>query len=1311
MKSLFTTAIVFLLLGIPALPQGDSVTSLIFTEYSGNNPVTMYFELTNMGNSALDLSNFRASFVPEWSEWVDWSTNPPVVNSNEPARWGSRLKGILEPGESVLVNNVFDSPGGDDPDSNDPRRWSWNKTEFTSHKHHFPVHYPEPSDYEFWYKPELEMWGKDSVSVYEWLGWAWNGKSSTVLYYIYPDGDSVIVDGVNFEKAAGSNQLAGVTDVAGVTDATVDHILVRKATITNGNWDWSQARGVDLADSEWIPIPAYNVGSPGGRRARPYTTVGTHGDYSIDLKSETITIDDVNNTLTVPWGILKHDSILNEFTIGPGMAWIYTEDELEFADSAYATVQDGDILRFMACGNDYEVKDYTIQVAPPADNMALVFPKRRMRFEAMLEEDFDGQKWGGEPYYVTEGAPMDSIGNVPFATRIDTLYKYLEKAPEASWEIAFVDTLERVDVKDGDKLVITAKDGTTKKEYYIIVLDYEKSDNALLGAITWPDKPVFMENWNGDTIPNFSPTSAAYQITVPYNTIRVPALTALRQDYNARISVNRATNLNGSLEERTTTFVVTAEDGITEQQYTVTFSIDQPPENSQPYVAKPFISEIVAGKRDYYEFANVGGVPLDLSRYLFVHSSEGNNPADAIRRIGASTSVGDFTRRYGKGYVPGYKFSDDTVTWQANPAKLYYDAAVDPVIDPGDVFLLGNPHASSSSVRPWAAGLCDVVTSYGKRWTTVLDTNFNTWGVTNLDDQVQMHMHWKVLYLFHIDNDSILDGTKPVNADPADYTLVDMVGDAAAADWTLTWYGDHQKLAWENTLTFRRQPWIYEGNTQADSISNRTEWISNSVNDEGWNTDRVLSFIGSHSFDPVTFHISTITSSVYEVSVGYVSPQTLKGEMSGTTVEDLFGKISSITGQTISIIGKDSSDLIANDDTLMVVSANGENTTKYAIIDSPLDDNAVITLVNDPSGLSIEIDGDSGLIKGVEYGALLRQYIDSLSFPELATSAIIDENGSPIPMQRLNYDTVMVNTLIDNNVYIEVVAQNGTTRILYKFEPSSGSSDAFVISSIYDVDQENLFITNIAAGTGTALFWDNIDVVKGATATLIDKAGFERLEGTMSYDDKLEVVSEDSTVTTVYYLDFLGEMNADGNAAPEVVLAFTDSTLTGALEIDVAATVNDDGLLFGTLAYKWEVIEGVAANVTIADDAALITTVTFSELGTYKLQFSATDGQKTTERVVTIHVEEESTIGIDPSFAQSLKLYPNPAGETLTIELVNFAGMESTLAIYDLTGRPVYMRKLRDPKTVMDLDLKTGMYIVRVTCNTKAFTQQLKIVR
>jgi hypothetical protein len=44
-------------------------------------------------------------------------------------------------------------------------------------------------------------------------------------------------------------------DVAGVTEATKNHTLIRKSTVTMGNIDWAASAGTDEATSEWVVMP------------------------------------------------------------------------------------------------------------------------------------------------------------------------------------------------------------------------------------------------------------------------------------------------------------------------------------------------------------------------------------------------------------------------------------------------------------------------------------------------------------------------------------------------------------------------------------------------------------------------------------------------------------------------------------------------------------------------------------------------------------------------------------------------------------------------------------------------------------------------------------------------------------------------------------------------------------------------------------------------------------------------------------------------------------------------------------------------
>lgn len=79
---------------------------------------------------------------------------------------------------------------------------------------------------------------------------------STITYFNGDDavglaqnftGNWILIDAVGIEGADPGDGW----DVAGITNATLNHTLVRKATVTTGNTDWITAAGTGTTDSEW----------------------------------------------------------------------------------------------------------------------------------------------------------------------------------------------------------------------------------------------------------------------------------------------------------------------------------------------------------------------------------------------------------------------------------------------------------------------------------------------------------------------------------------------------------------------------------------------------------------------------------------------------------------------------------------------------------------------------------------------------------------------------------------------------------------------------------------------------------------------------------------------------------------------------------------------------------------------------------------------------------------------------------------------------------------------------------------------------
>lgn len=84
------------------------------------------------------------------------------------------------------------------------------------------------------------------------------------------------------------------------------------------------------------------------------------------------------------------------------------------------------------------------------------------------------------------------------------------------------------------------------------------SDDATLSALTY----------NGTSVPNFSSDVLSYEVELPAGTTTVPTVVATKNESHATVNVTAATSLPG-----TTTINVTAQDGTTTKQYTITFTL------------------------------------------------------------------------------------------------------------------------------------------------------------------------------------------------------------------------------------------------------------------------------------------------------------------------------------------------------------------------------------------------------------------------------------------------------------------------------------------------------------------------------------------------------------------------------------------------------------------------------------------------------------------------------------------------------------------------------------------------------------------
>jgi len=1203
--------------------QTKPYKNLIITEARFNATPFNYVEFTNMGNETIDLSEFEFGSINAWE--YPWTSGSYIMLP----------KKTLAPGKSFVIATAYDFQ---------PENWGKD-----------PIH-----NYERVTKPEMYKLADIMLHVQEQNsnendsitpGWGimddWAGYYCWFLrhHYINTDGkkDSMVIDQVGgvFGSADGTVTEGLAQDVAGVKDATSNATLIRKFSVKTGITDFSshdanaeaaklafeKGRGLDFADSEWIPVP--DLSWPGGNvwleawRA-VFWTVGNHLDAKLDAntlvsKTGKVKVDLAQATITVPWGVRNDDSLMYQFERRPGLAWKYDYAPTT-EDSAYVSARTGDKFTLYVCGNEVTIKEFTIIVQDPSPSDNIVIPKFGFDYTRMAAttEVYSGIR-------VTDGViGMDTISNIDFETRVDTLFKYLEKAPKASWKIISNDGFERPELKPGDKLRVTSENGKVK-DYFLKLEKFLPSADNFLASITWPDMPAYFKGdiagsygWKGDTIPGFAPTKNNYIVRIPLEFQGIPALVFTKQQTNSKVVVKRASTLEGTPAERTVTFTVTAENDFTVNIYTVRFEKEKYPENIQPWKGEPFFSQFVfmsIWDNSGLEICNPGTEPLDLSNYMII-GNYGDNPADIFN---SGTGVNQWAQAYSR-YVPGKKWQDQA-DWKVQPAILVPDLATNAIVYPGDVFVI----ADIRNTQYNETGDNEYRNEFD------IDFSRNPWG-RSVDANNCIH-NWSANgpYMWKILNDSVKNGLKPAT-DLNDFELIEVL-----------------KTAQQPNQSSFRKPYIYKpnpvvggsnGTTPENSEWTFKDWDYYTKLNYGWpdQINRVFDGIGSHIMDEVTIYKSTVTSVVYKISPGYTKKETIKGLTTGTIVAGFYNNILKANPlQTLKVKSASTglvipdANAISKGDTLIVLSADSVNTSKY-ILDvtaTGLSANALLTSTK----YTINATGTTGTVAGFPQRTPLKTVFAGVTVPAGATITITDAKDAYMSLSKLNYDTAYVNVIATDNIYFEVIAENGTTKIRYQLKPTSNPSDAYVTSDVYSVDQFAVLIQFIPAGTSAHSMLSNVTPAPGATMVIFDKAGFVRTIGDVYRDDKLIVTSADGKTTKAYYFSML-----NFNVNTYLAYVISDDYQIDQVKRTIVGPKSSTTLgefyakLYPSFGATLKVLNKNGVESKLAD-------LSLDD----KLLVTAADGKTTVVYNITVDIT-----GLAP-LAESIKMYPNPTTDQVII--------------------------------------------------------------
>lgn len=1276
---------------VSVLRAQEPYRGLVITEASMTSYI-VYFEITNMGDSAVDLREIKfgqawpQSITAVYDPWKDpWSASDRYFYLPE------SVAKVLQPGESFTVTlardfglNMYNARiagyGGNNRQANhDIYQYA-----------DFLIHYAEKNADELLKYPQI----KDSVlrdSIYTYnaqhtLSYLNLPQCGLYIEHHFSKGDSAAIDQVgNMLDNNGKNSSA-LYDVAGVYNAGTTALLVRKPVIKQGNLDFANARGVGLDDSEWMAL-AYPNGLDNWRDI--WWTIGNHGNYMLDAKtlesnSDAIKVDFAGKTITVPWGTTRLDEIMRNMKKKPGIAWIYHLNE-SFEDSLLRTAQTGDKLSIYVFGSTLYTETFNIIVKEPTSDANMVVPIDHV--------DPENQLTGGPisenvqhgilnwPRVTNHKNGKDTITGsgygLPNALRTDSLLKYLEKPANAKWEFVFVDGNKRADLKNGDKLKVIAQNGGVK-EYFIEVQSYNPNHNANLSSITWPDIPEIyrgLYGWKGDTIPNFNPYGYNYKVTVPIDVEGIPALVAKTENLNASIVVNRATTFSGTTADRTITFTVTAEDDSVINTYTIELVKEKDPTNIQPYFADPFISEAMLGVIEIY---NPGNQPLDLSNYMISSARFGGTVPGAIT---SAMAPSDWNGRYRK-YVPGYKWLPQ-LEWVITPGILQSDINVYPIVLPGEVFTLGY-----ISGDPFLMDILDVQFNNS---TTIPEIK-NPWNevVTGINAVPWAPVH--NTFLFKILNDSIKLGLKPAN-NPNDFELIDILGNGdGSRDWKVA-----GGLPWDRLI---RKPNVYKGNPILGASFGKTpensEWIPQRYGYKYGNT-------GSHFMNEITIYMSTVNSKAYKVSPGYSWNESIMGIVTDTKVSDFMANLyKADKGQTLKVKSRaNGSELAMNallslNDTLIVLSADSINTTKYIlnVDETGLSSNAVltskrytITIDKEPKSASnANTEAGIGKVTGFDYGTTLRTILANITVPPGAMLTVVDKNGAYVPLKQLNFDTAYVYITVNNSIYLDVVAENGVTKIIYQLVPQVSENDAFVTSDVYAVVQRELLIQYVPGGTNVQSLFSNLIASVGAKMKLVDKLGNERTVGYIVQDDKVVVTSPNGLNSKVYYIAMLPTQYA-----PETTyLAYIQSAVYSVDQV-VYKVDGVDGS---------ETVSNFLTKITPSDGASV---AVVDKNGTVKINGDINGGDRvmvtSADGKMKVYYSFGPLTGVKVYESNGIDLYPNPTNGKINVSGVK-AG--NRIQVYNSFGAIIHEFKVQSSIETISFDNQpAGMYMIVISDQNK----------
>jgi hypothetical protein len=286
----------------------------------------------------------------------------------------------------------------------------------------------------------------------------------------------------------------------------------------------------------------------------------------------------------------------------------------------------------------------------------------------------------------------------------------------------------------------------------------------------------------------------------------------------------------------------------------------------------------------------------------------------------------------------------------------------------------------------------------------------------------------------------------------------------------------------------------------------------------------------------------------------------------------------------------------------------------------------------------------------------------------------------------LNYDTTYVNVTVNDNIYFDVVAENGVTEIIYQLIPSVSDNDAFITSDVYSVVQKNLLIDYVPRGTSVDAFLANIVPSAGATMKLVDKMGMERTAGTIVQDDKIVVTSPNGANTKVYFISHLPTQYIQETTYLAYILSnvyAVDQVVYTVAGVNGAETVSN---------FLTKVTPAAGASVAVVDKDGNVK-VNGDINGGDRVKVTSADSK------MVVYYDFSSLTSARNPESNNIELYPNPTNGEINVSGVK-AGQR--IQVYNSVG--AIIRDVNVQNSIERISLRNqpaGMYMIVISDNNK----------